>query len=174
MVSRRYHPHQCEIQPHNRAEQLTWMPARSLGRFGSFFRISGFSRRTFRASQRSSLYPSTFRFPDFTRCLTRRDFELAGSGPAKASKQMVLCPKCGRYGTPNICHKTKDGKRYAYLYINHGDCRCYVGPVHQFDELLMNFDEQERPKEKASFQASFAERVVRPPGFEPGLQAREA
>ena len=99
---------------------------------------------------------------------------VAGPEPS-GEKRMILCPKCGRYGTPQICRKTKNGKTYAYLHIYHGDKDvCYIGSVLRNQELLRTFQELGDPSGNALNQASFAERVVRPPGFEPGLQAREA
>ena len=83
--------------------------------------------------------------------------------PAKASKQLVLCPKCGRYGTPQVHRKTKGGRTYAYMEIYHGKGdSCYIGPVPQvgnFRELLENFGELRGPTEKALNQAPFQEIV---------------
>ena len=43
-------------------------------------------------------------------------------------KQLVVCPKCGKLGTINICSYNKGEKVYKYMKIYHGNGeRCHIG-----------------------------------------------
>ena len=101
--------------------------------------------------------PTVIVIPIYIPLLPGMLYPPASSEPVKeGSKQLVLCPKCGRYGTINICTSRRGGKERRYIYIYHGNGeRCYVGGAHQIDELLMNFDERGRPHEKAHFELLF-------------------
>ena len=90
----------------------------------------------------------------------------AGPEPAKVSKRMVLCPKCGRYGTVHV--NSVEGRRY--LRVRHaGRNSCYIGPADKpeswakigltFMESWANSGLTKAPTEKALIQAPFQEMV---------------
>ena len=98
----------------------------------------------------------------------------AGPEPAgEASKRMVLCPKCGKYGTVHV--NSVKGRRY--LHVRHaGRNSCYIGPADK-PESWAKIGLTKAPTEKAPNQAPFQENVEPRAGFEPatyGLRGRRS